>query len=341
MRQSLLLLSATFLMAVTSQAQQVIIDFEYPALPKIDTFYVNFDQPGEDVGFTYGGAHFQCVFDTAFGGTWLGGFTVSSMQDSVTSGFGNQYAAKTAEGAAGSYQYMVYYDGYGFKPKAILLPPSILNSSKTASHSGTVVGFYVTNSTYAYNSMRNGDFVGKKFGGIDGSDPDWYKLTIYGYHQGVLKPDSVEFYLADFRSPDPADDYIVNTWEWVNLLPLGVVDSLEFHLSSSDIGQWGINTPTYFCMDNFAIDFTLHVTETSSGFDAKVYPNPAYDVIYVESGRSHIEQIQIYDITGRVMMQVNPTSSKTQMDISQLPSGNYILLVQHENKTASARFVKP
>jgi hypothetical protein len=29
------------------------------------------------------------------------------------------------------------------------------------------------------------------------------------------------------------------------------VDSIQFFLSSSDVGAYGINTPTYFCIDNF------------------------------------------------------------------------------------------
>jgi hypothetical protein len=37
-------------------------------------------------------------------------------------------------------------------------------------------GVYVTNTTYAYNSMRDGDMFAKKFGGPTGNDPDWYKL---------------------------------------------------------------------------------------------------------------------------------------------------------------------
>ena len=57
------------------------------------------------------------------------------------------------------------------------------------------------------------------------------------------------FYLADYRSTDSAHDYIVDDWTWVDLSGLGTVDRIEFTLSSSDVGSFGMNTPAYFAMD--------------------------------------------------------------------------------------------
>ena len=38
----------------------------------------------------------------------------------------------------------------------------------------------LTNTTYAYYTMLNGNRFAKKFGGASGADPDWFKLTITG-----------------------------------------------------------------------------------------------------------------------------------------------------------------
>jgi hypothetical protein len=43
--------------------------------------------------------------------------------------------------------------------------------------------------------------------------------------------------------------HILNTWKCVGLRSLGTVKSLEFSLSSSDTGEFGMNTPAYFAMD--------------------------------------------------------------------------------------------
>jgi hypothetical protein len=61
----------------------------------------------------------------------------------------------------------------------------------------------------------------------------------------------VEFYLADFRFADNSQDYILDSWGFVDLSALGTVDFLEFDLSSSDNGAFGMNTPGYFALDNF------------------------------------------------------------------------------------------
>ena len=93
----------------------------------------------------------------------------------------------------------------------------------------------------------------KKFGGASGDDPDWFVLTIIGKDSQGLVTDTVDFYLADYTFADNNQDYIVDTWEYVDLTSLGAVESLEFTLSSSDVGQWGMNTPGYFAMDNLII----------------------------------------------------------------------------------------
>jgi hypothetical protein len=39
-------------------------------------------------------------------------------------------------------------------------------------------------------------------------------------------------------------------WEWFDLSGLGAVDAIRFDFSGSDVSQWGLNTPSYFAMDN-------------------------------------------------------------------------------------------
>jgi hypothetical protein len=41
----------------------------------------------------------------------------------------------------------------------------------------------------------------------------------------------------------------LNQWSEVDLSSLGEVKSIEFALSSSDVGTWGMNTPAYFAAD--------------------------------------------------------------------------------------------
>ena len=109
---------------------------------------------------------------------------------------------------------------------------------------GAVVpGFYITNSSYAYAAMKDGN--GAKQFGLG----DWFKLTITGYDADEEVTGTKEFYLADLRELESA--YIIDDWRYVDLTGLGKVAKLGFELTSTDNGSWGMNTPAYFCFDDF------------------------------------------------------------------------------------------
>ncbi|MCS6935348.1 MAG: DUF4465 domain-containing protein [Chitinophagales bacterium] len=231
------------ILAAGMLSSQTTATFENLNLP-LDTFWNGSDMSG---GFSSGNAYFRNDYNQQWS-SWSG-FSYSTMRDTLTAGYLNQYSAITGKGYNNSNTYAVA-NAYG--PVRVVL---------TGNAAGKLVsGFYVTNSTYAYLSMRDGDAFAKKFGGNTGNDPDWFKLTVNGYKNGSLKPQKVDFYLADFRSSNNSEDYILKGWQWVNLITLGEVDSLEFTLTSSDTGAFGMNTPAYFCMDNLV---TLDVVNSA------------------------------------------------------------------------------
>jgi hypothetical protein len=197
-------------------------------------FYNGSDGAG---GFTSGGVNFANSF-TDFGGGFAAwdGWSVSNTTDTTASGLGNQYSAYTGGANSGS-NYGVYYEPF------TLAPTVSFDSAQPA----IIQGAYFTNSTYAALSMLNGDGFAKKFGGDSGDDPDWLLLTITGIGGSGSR---AELYLADYRFTDNSQDYILDAWTWVDLSVLGAVTGLQFDLSSSDVGQFGMNTPAYFAMDD-------------------------------------------------------------------------------------------
>jgi hypothetical protein len=191
-------------------------------------------------GFTSGSAYFNNNYNTVYM-SW-DGFAYSNITDTTSTGWTTQYNAITGGGEGGSANYAVGYDplasGVGAEPPTV-----------TFNTAGIVEGLHITNNNYAYYSMLNGDAYSKKFGGISGDEADWFLLTITGKGENGTEVGSVDFYLADYRFADNGQDYIVNTWEYVDLTGLGMVKSLEFGLSSSDVGSYGMNTPAYFALD--------------------------------------------------------------------------------------------
>jgi hypothetical protein len=191
--------------------------------------------------FASGEATFLHYYDNSYGMDYWEGFTYTDETDTTTADYTNQYSAIPGGGQGGSANYAVGYTA-GFTAAAeIWFPDSVTGV--------TLGGVYVTNTTYAYLSMRDGDAYAKQFGGPDGTDPDWFRLTITGLDADGSTLSDVVFYLADFRSDDPAEDYLVDEWTFVDLSTLGPVHGLRFALDSSDVGEYGMNTPAYFALD--------------------------------------------------------------------------------------------
>jgi len=212
---------------------EVLIDFQSLNLES-NSFWNGSDGSG---GKKIGIATFSNTFTDWGGGftSWTG-FAFSNMTDIATQGMANQYSAMVSENQVASNVYSIAYCMGNATHITFdwLVEPTEVD---------------VTNSTYAYLSMLNGDLYSKKFGGVNGTDPDWFLLTIEGYN-GINRTNSVEFYLADFRFTNSAQDYIVSKWNRINLTSLGSVNKIVFKLTSSDSGEYGMNTPSYLAIDN-------------------------------------------------------------------------------------------
>jgi len=195
-------------------------------------------------------------YDTNYG-YWLGGFAISNVTDSTTSGYANLYGTKGYKGYKGTVNYLVGQQN-------ARLP---YHKKQYGFYTNKLKGFYINNSTYAYNSMRDGDGFSKKFGGATGNDPDYFLLTVKGYANGVPLGDSVDFYLSDYRFANNTQDYIVKDWTYVDVTSLSQADELEFVLTSSDMGMYGMNTPAFFCLDQLIFEDHLAATNAQNTFD--------------------------------------------------------------------------
>ncbi len=88
------------------------------------------------------------------------------------------------------------------------------------------------------------------------------------------------------------------------------------------------------------IDLILSSTTQSGPVvrSTHVYPNPASEVVYLETETSESSQIAVYNVLGSLVM----TSSGIQssLDISGLPSGQYQLVIRNKHEIVVGRFVK-
>jgi len=187
--------------------------------------------------------------------------------------------------------------------------------------------------------MKNGDAIAKKFGGETGDDPDFFLLTIRKYLDGTLSTDSVNFYLADYRFEDNTEDYIVKDWTWLDLTSLGNADSLNFSLSSSDVGEFGMNTPAYVCVDQIRTVGVLGLEEVKA-LEASVYPNPTTNFVLLDWENAESADLMLVDVKGQIIFGQAIEQGNNQIDLQALPKGTYFLIIREENTVYQQRIIK-
>jgi len=169
---------------------------------------------------------FKVQETVSYGGTYVSGAVVSSHTDTEFVSYVDANKS-IAGGAYAGQNYVVWYVD-SWTPNSIKL-----------TEAAVVPGMYVCNNVYAYDSMKNGDsLAGDPFGA-----DDWFKLTIKGLLNGQEADTEVNVYLAQGTD-------ILMEWKYVDLTQLGNVDELTFTMSGSRTGEFGLNTPSYFCFDN-------------------------------------------------------------------------------------------
>ncbi len=326
MKKKLLVIAA---ISFSYLAAQTTATFEIFSLG-MDTFLNGSNLQG---GYSSGNVFLNNTYDPGFN-SWFG-FSISSKTDVTTPGYTNEFSCISGEGFANSNTYAVAYMSY-FTNNAVF---SLENNA-----SGKVLeGLYVNNSTYAFLSMRDGDFDAKNFGGISGNDPDFFLLTIKKYLNGVESSNQIDFYLADFRFTNNTQDYILDEWTYLDLSSLGNADSLSFSLSSSDVGQFGMNTPAYFCLDNVITkdELATGIRGDLSSLELSFSPNPVLDVLQIRNLENRKGLVSIKTSLGQIVYFGALEASNQKLDIATYASGVYFIEIAISNgETAKAQFLK-
>lgn len=218
--------------------------------------------------FISGGFRFENGYQDYGGYPYCYGFYYTNRTATTYTGdaVNEQYNSCVGSGAENSATYATYNLNLFDNPKGVV----VMGEPRQIS------GCYLTNNAYAYLSMLHGDNGTKKF-----AEGDWFKVTITGSDAEGNATGSVDFYLADLRSSTASEQYILDEWRWCDLTSLGKVQRLDFNMSSTDNGEWGMNTPAYFCMDNLGGE-----QPTTVGISQRQSVCPSAAVRYSLDGRS-------------------------------------------------------
>ena len=295
-----------------------------------------YSTPGVGIGNPFV-VDFPIFYDTSWGGYWASGWAISKKIDGSTgaSDFSKHlFCAKPGFGSEKNAQ-----GKYVGKTFAVGMNGTHLASN--AKSGEAIYSLKITNSTYAYNSMKNGDAFAKKFGGITGNDADSFVLKI-SFFVDTLKVKTKRVVLADYRFADNSKDYILDSWQIVNFptyFNQGPCDSIVFELESSDNGQFGMNTPGFFCVDELSMA-RMGNTKAIVKTTATVFPNPAIENATVKTSA----QPQSVEITNTAGAQVNCSykllNGEVLLNTSGLAVGVYTAKVITAKGVESVSFVK-
>lgn len=300
-------LASVLLASVTLQAQTTI-DFEELELEE-NSFYDGSDGVGQ---FTSNGATFSNYFEEEWA-MWLGGFSYSNMTDNTTGDYTNPASAFPASGAEESNNYGI------FNTSGEITFQNKVNLNSVA----------LTNTTYAYISMRDGDGFAKKFG--ENGDADFFFIDIYGIH-GQDTIATKRFYLADFTSENEEDHYIIDSWETVDLSAFEDISSIGFEFSSSDIGDYGINTPQFFALDNLMYTESTSALTIETLAQFSMYPNPASSEVKIDGEAG---EYTIVNMNGQIVSSfIN--DGFTTINVANLEAGVYFV----QNRSVASKRMK-
>lgn len=123
----------------------------------------------------------------------------------------------------------------------------IKKSATSSNNTFEIKSIDICNTVYAYGTMLDGSQFSKKF-----TEGDYLKVIAHGIAANGSERTS-DFYLANCNG-NPEHWYVTSWTNW-DLSSLGEITALWFSMESSDSGQWGMNTPSYFAVGSIYVKY--------------------------------------------------------------------------------------
>lgn len=180
----------------------------------------------------------EYIYDETYG-SWAG-FAYSKCFDMEDSSYDNQYSVYNNGAASGNSFAAYYYDSYND-------PTDI----RFRYHGNYVLNSICLNlSTITYKTVTEGNAFARAF-----DEGDYLKVSFIALNGNYEEGESLDFYAVDYRN---GKRFIADNWSHIDLSSLnGALWGLRIRIETTDIGEWGANTPLYICLDDFTYSVTL------------------------------------------------------------------------------------
>ena len=180
----------------------------------------------------------------------------------------------------------------------------------------TLNGMYLTNSPYPYYTNIYGD----DFANPLTNEGDFFKVTAYGV-KADNSVETAEFMLAEFKNGTLKQ---ATEWTWWDLSSLGTIKEVYFTMESSDTGQWGMNTPAYFCIDRIMASNPVPsgIEESQATLNTTEIYYAANNIYVTATGAT---VVKVYSINGVEVLSQMVDEGTSIISSATLPNGIYIV----------------
>ena len=178
---------------------------------------------------------------------------------------------------------------------------------------------------------------------------DCEQVTFYAQAQDELHPYEHFGVAVSTSEASSADDFEI-VWE----AELSAKTTGEWYFFNVDLREYQgqdiyVAIIHFNCTNQFSInvdDITLHrqyqeglsVDENTTSL-ASVYPNPAVDKLMIESAIT-VNQYEIYNVAGAMICSEAVDGKSFEVNVSELPTGAYLIKMTSEGLVQTKRFVK-
>ena len=213
------------------------------------------------------------------------------------------------------------------------LPDRYVSSIKASPNVESNV--YVTFSGYRDGDRTphifKSDDLGQTWVPINGNLPDLAINDVYIYP--YRDQDEVLFVGTDIGVYFTIDNGV--SWDRLgNNMPMVPTFDMDLNIEYNQLiaGTYGRSIMT-FDLDQIGITEVLSSAEELVKGEISIFPNPVSQTLYIQSEEKNRIDVRLYTFDGRIVQSSSEQNGYSEIDVSNFPSGQYILKVGNQTKT--------
>ncbi|MES2516211.1 MAG: GDSL-type esterase/lipase family protein [Bacteroidota bacterium] len=171
------------------------------------------------------------------------------------------------------------------------------------------------------------------------SIPD-YAYTSYGQGTGNQTQISQEIDQYNQINKQFADSFHIRYFDITPISRLGLlqpnlVASDGLHPSGIQYSEW-----VKLMLQYISGSTVTSIKENEDEINLSIYPNPAADIIYISCNNTKGHRLEVYDNTGRLIINQEIISETTHLSLKELSEGIYAIRVVGNNTQVTKKIVK-